>query len=298
MVADLSERPEAAQLLQTHTGDESLWCDRSDNRTDVCHLQGDVRLVAGSQRAILVYASDPWERAEIIWPYPRKFDNKTLETVAPMVLRSKHVEINEPRSADDYAECDTHHSLPLLVFSVGGFTGNPYHDFNDVIIPAYINARKYLGEVVLGFTDIRDWWLEKFGEYFKQLTSYDIINIDTLNKVHCFQEATVGLRVHAELAIFPSEMEHNETMKDFQKMLHIAFGGPDSAEASPNASHECRQGGSSSTTRCPLKLVVFARKQSRRILNLNHVVDLAKKEGFEVEVIEPSGQTSLTSLYR
>lgn len=266
-------------------------------------MKGDVHLIPGNSTSVVLYSThaEPCRGGdEIIWPYPRKWDNLTLKTVTPMALRSKHVEMNQQSLTDHYASCDVVHLLPLLVFSTGGFTGNPYHDFNDVILPVYINSRKYRGDVVFGITDVRDWWLEKFSSFFRLLTKHKIININATDQIHCFREAVVGLRVHAELAIFPSQMSHNETIKDFQNLLHQAFG-VDSEEQFANSSSGCLLANvnkSSSRHHCRLRLVLFARKQSRMILNQDQVVKLARGEGFKVEVLEPSGLTDMTTLYR
>ncbi|CAM6096369.1 unnamed protein product [Calypogeia fissa] len=302
--ADSGQHTEASRLGQTHGGDETFWCDRSDHRTDVCYMRGDVHLVPGNSSSLVLYS--PIEGLcrggdEIIRPYPRKWDNLTLQDVAMVVLRNERVEMDQHSLTDHSTACEVFHVLPLLVFSTGGFTGNPYHDFNDVLIPAFINSRKYRGEVVFGIVDARDWWLEKFGVILGLLTKHKIIDINATDQIHCFREATVGLRVHGDLAIFPSLMAHNETIKDFQKVLHQAYGRPESEERRANVSADCLLSEGKhirSKSRCRLKLVLIARKQSRRILNQDQVVKLAQGEGFDVEVLEPSGQTAMKSIYR
>ncbi|KAG6557772.1 hypothetical protein Mapa_000539 [Marchantia paleacea] len=290
---------DTARLLTGHRS-ENYWCDRSDNRTDICYIRGDVHLfpgIAGQKVSVHLFSNDDltWHGEEQIQPYTRKYDPATMDTVDPVVLRSKYTEFFHPVES----VCDIVHSVPLILFSAGGYTGNPYHDFQDVLVPMFITSKPYDGDVVFAITQARDWWLEKFSPLFRQMTKNEIIDMNQNKKVHCFPEATIGLRLHGELKVNPAHMPHNETMKDFQDMVHRAYGEIPSHEllAKAKTSSRCPnysfRGGD-----CKLKLVILARNQTRVILNQAQVASFAQREGFDVQVLNPWGGTDLRTLYK
>lgn len=290
---------DTARLLTGHRS-ETYWCDRSDNRTDICYIHGDVHLypgIAGQKVSVHLFSNDDstWHGEEQIQPYTRKYDPATMDTVDPVVLKSKYTEFFHPVES----VCDIVHSVPLILFSAGGYTGNPYHDFQDVLVPMFITSKPYNGEVVFGITQARDWWLEKFSPLLRQMTKYEIIDMNQNKKVHCFPDATIGLRLHGELKVDPAHMPHNETMKDFQDMVHRAYGDCPSHKhlAEAKASSRCANY-SLKGSDCKLKLVILARNQTRMILNQAQVASFAQREGFDVQVLNPWGGTNLRTLYK
>jgi hypothetical protein len=49
-----------------------------------------------------------------------------------------------------------------LNLPAGGYNGNNFHTFIEGIVPLFITARHYEGEVILMISDSHDWWLAKF----------------------------------------------------------------------------------------------------------------------------------------
>lgn len=45
--------------------------------------------------------------------------------------------------------CEVHHQVPGVMFSNGGYTGNLYHEFHDVLIPLFITTLHLQHEVML-----------------------------------------------------------------------------------------------------------------------------------------------------
>ncbi|KAG0493454.1 hypothetical protein HPP92_004448 [Vanilla planifolia] len=116
---------------------EKLVCDRSNNRFDLCELkatsgstsQSSVILVTKSQR------NETWS----IRPYPRKSDHSAMASVSEVAVR-----VSPPQEAP---ACSRNHSVPTVLFSAGGYSGNFFHDFSDALLPAQ-TSRESDGEVV------------------------------------------------------------------------------------------------------------------------------------------------------
>ena len=68
-----------------------------------------------------------------VQPYARKDDEIAMKAVSPVQIL--HGNIDPPA-------CHFTH-VPAMVFSSGGFTGNLFHEFNEVIIPLFITSRHF-----------------------------------------------------------------------------------------------------------------------------------------------------------
>ena len=67
------------------------------------------------------------------------------------------------------------------------------------MIPLYITAQRFAGEVVFVVLEYHYWWLGRYGAVLEQLTNYKVVDFRYDRRVHCFSEMIVGLRVHGEL---------------------------------------------------------------------------------------------------
>ena len=113
-------------------------------------------------------------------------------------------------------------SVPAILFSQGGYTGNHFHDFSDVIIPLYLTSRQYNGEVQFLITDKRPWWIAKFKAILKNLSRYELMDIDIEQEVHCFPSVIVGLKRNVkEMSIDPSKYSYS--MSDFREFLRSCY---------------------------------------------------------------------------
>ncbi|KAG0481227.1 hypothetical protein HPP92_012085 [Vanilla planifolia] len=101
----------------------SMCCDRSAFRTDICFLRGEVR--AHSPSASL-FLSSAVVHEETIRPYTRKWETAVMSLVSELRLLSG--------GSETAPACDVVHSSPAVVFSTGGYTGNVFHEFNDGIL--------------------------------------------------------------------------------------------------------------------------------------------------------------------
>ncbi|KAG5536148.1 hypothetical protein RHGRI_023814 [Rhododendron griersonianum] len=76
-------------------------------------------------------------------------------------------------SIQEIPTCTHNHSVPGLVFSTSGYTGNLFHDFTDVVIPLFLTSREFDGQVKFLVTNKRSWrsWrISKYKEVLRKLS--------------------------------------------------------------------------------------------------------------------------------
>ncbi|XP_020398914.1 beta-1,2-xylosyltransferase XYXT1 isoform X2 [Zea mays] len=250
-------------------------CDLTSNRRiDWCELEGDVRVVGGSNGSVtLVAAPGADERSfhEESWsikPYPRKADPNAMRSVRALAVRS--VATAPPVACTDW------HGVPALVFSARGYTGNYFHAYTDVILPLFLTARQYAGEVLLLVTGFQAWWVGKYLPVFRSLSNYEPVDLDRDRdpRVRCFRRVQVGLTSHDDFSIDPRRAPNGYSMLDFTRFMRATYGLP--RDAVP------RRG----RGRPRPRLLVIARARTRRFLNAEDIVRGARKVGFEVVVSE------------
>ena len=180
--------------------------------------------------------------------------------------------------------CNVTHTVPAVVFSTGGYTGNVFHDFRDVIVPLYITSHRFNREVIFLIVNYRESWCKKYWEILSTLSAYPPTDFFSESRTRCFSEVTVGLHFHEDLAIEPSRtIPVNTSINDFQKMLYQAYF-PSKPSFELNEKKK-------------LKLVIISRKGSRAIENEMEVVQLCEKLGFRVQVLRPDTKMKLAEIY-
>ncbi|XP_024519223.1 uncharacterized protein LOC9637657 [Selaginella moellendorffii] len=286
------------------TGDEIFLCDRSHPRSDVCYLKGDVRMDSRSSSFVLVAKNASTRLGEErIKPYTRKWEQSCMDIVHEVRVRA--VPSPSPQEDDQHEgehrqgeehegaerRCDVYHSVPAVVFTTGGYTGNVYHEFHDGLIPLYITSQHLNREVVFVGVELHNWWLTKYGDVIAQMSNHPVIDFDRDERIHCFPEVTVGLHIHDEMAIEPSLMPGNQTIVDFRNLLDAAYQeelaqAPEPPPPSP-----------ASSIGQP-RLTIIARNDTRVILNLDEIVGMARELGFWVEIRKPDRTSELKRIYR
>ena len=250
-------------------------CDvTSNHRIDWCELDGDVRVVGANGSVTLVAppGADGRSFREESWrikPYPRKADPNAMRNVREVTVRS--VSGGAPA-------CTDRHDVPALVFSDRGYTGNYFHAYTDVVLPLFLTARQYAGEVLLLVTNHQAWWVGKYAPVFRSLSKYEPVDLDRDPRVHCFRRVQVGLTSHDDFSIDPRRAPNGYSMPDFTAFLRAAYGLPRDAVL-PVAPRGQGQG------RRP-RLLVIARARNRRFLNVEQIARGARRVGFEVVVSE------------
>ncbi|KAG1371070.1 putative beta-1,2-xylosyltransferase XYXT1 [Cocos nucifera] len=261
-------------------------------------MKGDIRTDSNSS-SILVYGAGPSQVPETIRPYTRKWEAEIMSTIDNITLLPMASSSNKgsPPKA-----CEKRHGVPGLVFSTGGYTGNLYHEFNDGLIPLFITAQRFHGEVVLVLLEYHSWWVTTYRPVIRKLTNYKVVDFSRDRRVHCFPEMIVGLRIHGELSIDPLRMSNGVGIQDFQALLRQGLGDsqlkpqearlPLAAPPTPASSH----GNSRCSTTKP-KITIIIRSKSRVLLNLNEIVKACEHIGFEVQVLKPKRGMPLTVIY-
>jgi protein O-GlcNAc transferase len=215
-----------------------------------------------------------------IQPYPLKNDENAISPVSEFTLTSA-----PPKSS-----CGVTHDSPALVFSVGGYSGNFYHDINEIFIPIFItiNSLSNGQDVILVITDVKPGWFEKYADLLSTFTpNYKIIDISKLTTTHCFPSAIVGLIKHGQMIINPKLLPNPKTLLDFHKFLKSAYMKKNTPLIFPN-----------NESKPILTLVSRKGSSSREILNQEEVTKLAEDIGFDVHVLEPSIDSTVADAYR
>ncbi|OQU86414.1 hypothetical protein SORBI_3003G087700 [Sorghum bicolor] len=208
-------------------------CDLTSNyRIDWCELEGDVRVVGSNGSVTLVappgadadnhtFHEESWS----IKPYPRKVDPNAMHSVRALTVRSV-VAMATATDAAPPPACMDWHDVPALVFSVRGYTGNYFHAYTDVILPLFLTARQYSGEVLLLVTGFQAWWVGKYLPVFRSLSKYAAVDLDSDPRVHCFRRVQVGLTSHHDFSIDPRRAPNGYSMLDFAQFMRATYALP------------------------------------------------------------------------
>ncbi|WOL02872.1 protein O-linked-mannose beta-1,4-N-acetylglucosaminyltransferase 2-like [Canna indica] len=267
---------------KTVISSSKLICSETSNRSNVCTAEGDIRLQGSSQT--ITFHPSLTDREWKTKPYCRKNDAPAMQHIKQWTLKPFPGDGPPP-------QCTVNYSVPALVFSIGGFTGNLFHDFTDVIVPLFISSYQFHGEVQFVIPDIKSWWVTKFSLILKQLSNYDIIDADNddPDAVRCFPRVIVGLSYHKELGVDPAKTPTGYSVLEFKEMLRKAYG-LERARAAPR--------GDQWDIRQKPRLLIITRKKTRVFLNERGMTDMATSVGFDVRVAEPDSSTDLAKFAR
>ncbi|URD95943.1 hypothetical protein MUK42_29376 [Musa troglodytarum] len=247
-------------------------CDFTAPRSDTCWMDGDVRVLGKS--SLVMLASPPTDRAPThnttwkIRPYPRKWET-TMELI-------KELTVTVAAEPEQAPRCMVNHSVPAVFFSTGGFVGNYFHDFTDVIIPLFMTSRRFNGEVRLVVTDFNHQFMDKYQQILKQLSHYPAIDLDADDRVHCFPHAHVGLFSHRALGIDSSKSPDGISMSDFRSFLRKSFSLRRAYSKEINL-----------RSRRKPRLLLILRKGSRSFVNEREVMRMVKGLGFKLITAGP-----------
>nr|CAD1822761.1 unnamed protein product [Ananas comosus var. bracteatus] len=192
----------------------------------------------------------------------------------------KELSVKSVSANDDTPKCTMKHNIPAIVFSTGGYMGNMFHDFTDVLIPLFITTHRFNGEVQFLVSDYRPWWILKYQPLLKQLSRYETIDFNKENEVHCFNEVIVGLKFHKEMSINPSRTPNGYSMVDFAKLIRRSFTLQRESAINLHENHDKKP-----------RLLIISRRRTRSFMNINEVVQMASELNYEV-LVEEAGLNS------
>ncbi|CAN6163993.1 unnamed protein product [Urochloa humidicola] len=254
-------------------------CYETSRRSDTCEAAGDVRLMGSSQTVYVDTLDREWKTK----PYCRKHDNFALSHVKEWTLK--------PLPSGAAPQCTVNSSATAFVLSTGGFTGNPFHDYTDVLIPAFITAHPFGGEVQFLVSSYKSWWVNRYIQIFQQMSRHEVVDIDADDEVRCYRNVVVGPTFHRELGVDASKTPSGYSTADFRKMLRDAFG-LERATATPS--------GDQWDIRRRPRLLIISRRPSRgrAFMNERAMADMAASLGFDVRVGEPDASTDTAKFAR
>ncbi|CAO2193373.1 unnamed protein product [Urochloa humidicola] len=245
---------------------------KMEGRSDTCEVDGDVRTNGTALSVTLVPATaSSLERREwMIRPYSRRFASLKKVTVT---------QLDDPAAAPP---CTVTHGTPAVLFAVGGYAGNYWHDYTDILVPLFVASRRFRGEVTFLISNIQfqPRWLVKYKSFLRGLSKYDYVDMDADGEqVRCFRHVTVGLRLDKEFSIVPELVpgDRRLAMPDFTAFLRETYSLP--------------RGTASGKEKKP-RMILIHRGHYRRILNEPEAAGAAEAAGFEVVVTELRGDAA------
>ncbi|KAG6485840.1 alpha-1,3-arabinosyltransferase XAT2-like [Zingiber officinale] len=260
-------------------------CDLSNNKSDICEANGDVRIIGKDIRMVFVAPqsidikeNDSWT----IKPYARKWDEGSGARVRPVTLKLVY---GHPEDKP----CLINHTVPAMVFAIGGWSGtNYFHDFVDVLVPLFETAHPFGGEVQFLIANMDPQFMNKYKLFFKKLSRYDFIGYDNDDRIHCFQHVTLGLRCTStdDFQMEPSKSPHGYTMFHFANFMRSVF----SLEREYPVN--LKDAGQSKKP----KLMIITRINTRKFMNVEEILNLAQEVGYEVVITE--GDSDLSKFSR
>lgn len=283
-------------------GNDTLCCDRTSTRADMCFARGDVRMHSASQSFQLVSSSAAAQEEveeERIRPYTRKWEAHVMKTIDEVRFRRV--------SPGEAARCDVRHDMPAVLLSTGGFTGNVYHEFNDGLLPMFVTAGHLNRRVVFVILEYHDWWITKYGDVVSRLSAFPPIDFTADRRVHCFPEVIAGLRIHGELTVDPAKTPDGRSIRDFRRLLDDAYRPRIQylERIERRAARKQRRTAAAAAARLALhvlpsrpRLTIVSRATSRVIENEADLKAVATEVGFDVRVVQPERSTEMCKIYR
>ncbi|XP_042397429.1 alpha-1,3-arabinosyltransferase XAT3-like [Zingiber officinale] len=258
-------------------------CDFSKRRSNVCELQGDIR-IHGANSSVLVARPKGVDESRGSWlikPHPRKEDPYAMSHVTEVSVKSVSDHAHVP-------ECSTRSSAPAIIFSTGGYMGNAFHDFTDVLIPLFITTSQFDGGVQFLVLDIAPWWIQKYDSILKRLSRHRIIDLSKDNSVRCFSRAIVGLKFHKEMSVGAAMSPEGQqlSMPDFGRLLRDSFA--------LKRQRAIKLGGPDREKKKKPRLMIIARTRTRRFKNVDEIVRVARELDFEVVVTDTERESNLS----
>ncbi|XP_006648591.1 beta-1,2-xylosyltransferase XYXT1-like isoform X2 [Oryza brachyantha] len=270
-----------APYTKCTTPSDTKICDLSNPRFDICELCGDARTVGQSSTVVYV----PQNRASNSEEWSiRAQSRKHIPWIKKVTIKSVNSTEPEPK-------CTSKHHIPAIVFALGGLTANVWHDFSDVLIPLFLTARQFNGDVQLVITNNQPWFIKKYSAIFSRLTRHEIIDFDADNQVRCYPHVIVGLRSHRDLGIDPSFSPQNYTMVDFRLFVREAYGLPSAEVDIPYKADK------DDPDKKP-RIMLIDRGKTRKLVNAAHVEQGLDWFGFEVVKANPKIDSKLDEFVR
>ncbi|XP_039000599.1 beta-1,2-xylosyltransferease XAX1-like [Hibiscus syriacus] len=155
----------------------------TDSHSDVCVANKSVRIYNKGLTVYVPYDHHHESRVKrIVKPYARQEDETAMKLDSPVQILHGNSTIKPPAAA-----CNFTHNVTAVVFSSKGFTGNVFHEFNEIIIPLFITTIHFRWRLKFVITDFEFWWVQKYNRVLSHW-------------------AVIGLKYHNNLALNSSDI--------------------------------------------------------------------------------------------
>lgn len=114
--------------------------------------------------------------------------------------------------------------IPGILFSAGGWTGNAFHEFTDVLIPLLVSTERYHRKVRLFVSDAPEPWLRKYRRFLEIFTEFPMVNLKEGGVSWCLERLTVGLEIHGYLTVDPERMPEGVRLARMSEMFAEHLG--------------------------------------------------------------------------
>ncbi|XP_073137451.1 alpha-1,3-arabinosyltransferase XAT3-like [Henckelia pumila] len=263
---------------------------KADADADYCEMEGDIRVDANSFTIFL--ATSPEKIAEnstvswIIQPYPRRGMEGVKKWNVKIV--GIHDNINP--------KCTENHKSPAILFSTGGYSGNLFHDFADLIVPLYTTSIDFKRDVQFLASDYHSSWLSKYHELLEKFTRHEIMDIDIQKQqVHCYKKLIAGLNFHKHFMITRPGL----SMTNFRRLICETYSLERTRDMSTlNITSKLGDNVTRSRPRPPRVMIIKRNGRTRVMMNHDEVSRAASELGFEVVLAEPEKWTNLSRFAR
>jgi hypothetical protein len=148
-------------------------CYNTSKCSERCAAVGDIRVDGNHSLIYAISLAREWRTKQ----YALRHDPVAMDDVHEFTLRPFGGADNPPPL------CTRNHS-------VSGFL------FSNVLMLLFTSTHHFSGEVQFMVSDIKDWWVDKFTPFFRQLSSYDIIDVNNNWEMHCFPCIFIGSTFH------------------------------------------------------------------------------------------------------
>ncbi|PIN23282.1 protein O-GlcNAc transferase [Handroanthus impetiginosus] len=256
--------PDELSDEQSYLPVEPIIYNFTNSRADVFEINGSIR-VHGISSTIFISSSQENNLSSwIIQPYARKGDTMALGRVTNF-----KIEYETPNGSPN---CHQIINIPSIIFSIGGYAGNYFHAFTDVLLPLFLTSHQFNQRVVFLVTNKYPGWIPKYKVILDKLSMYPIHDIDKEDKTLCFSRIIIGLKANEEFTTDSSEST-NLSMRNFTKFLRRAFA------LKRDSINNCFKS-------CAIKqrprVLVIRRRKARHIMNQGGLAEMAQSLGFEV----------------
>ncbi|KAF7140090.1 hypothetical protein RHSIM_Rhsim06G0220500 [Rhododendron simsii] len=240
----------------------------SDFHTDVCVANRPVRIDMRTMNIYATFSQGIPQANHTVRPYARKADKKAMSFVSPVQILQGNITL---------PACQYTHNVPAAVFSSGGYTGNLFHEFNEIIIPLFVTYRSLQSRLRFIVTDFNPPFSGKFKKILSHLSSYEVIKPAANGSVHCFPGAVIGLHYHGNLALNNTDIPGGYSMLGFRQFLRESYNLKVVNVSEMNK---------------PV-LILVSRPKTRTFLNEDDMVTMMKALGFRVVVARPHMMSNL-----